>query len=101
MELMAALQGLMQLNKSCEVKLYSDSAYLINAFNQGWINTWNNNGWKRGRNEEIKNLQLWKSLYEMNTKHSITWIKVKGHSNNEYNNRCDKLANKAIKENRI
>ena len=101
MELMAALQGLMQLNKSCEVKLYSDSAYLINAFNQKWIDSWKNNGWKRGRNDEIKNLQLWKLLYEMNIKHSITWIKVKGHSDNEYNNRCDKLANKAIKENKI
>ena len=54
MELMAALQGLMQLNKSCEVKLYSDSAYLINAFNQKWIDSWKNNGWKRGRNDEIK-----------------------------------------------
>lgn len=99
MELTAALEGLAQLKKSCDVTVYSDSAYLINAFNQGWIDSWKSNNWTRGKNEEIKNLELWQSLYEMNKKHNIKWVKVKGHSDNEYNNRCDRLANKAIKDN--
>ncbi|OQB51559.1 MAG: Ribonuclease HI [Firmicutes bacterium ADurb.Bin146] len=101
MELMAALQALLQLEMSCDVTVYSDSAYLVNAFNQGWIDTWKKNNWTRGKNEEIKNLELWKSLDEMTVKHNIKWVKVKGHSDNEYNNRCDRLANKAIKDNFI
>ncbi len=99
MELTAALQGLLQLNKKCNITIYSDSAYLVNAFNQGWIDVWKKNNWTRGKNEEIKNLKLWKSLDEMNLMHNVKWVKVKGHSDDEYNNRCDRLANKAIKDN--
>lgn len=99
MELTAALQGILQLQNKCSITIYSDSAYLVNAFKQGWIDTWKRNNWTRGKNEEIKNLKLWQSLDEMNQKHDIKWVKVKGHSDNEYNNRCDKLANKTIKDN--
>jgi ribonuclease HI len=99
MELNAALEALKKLKEPCEVNLYSDSAYLINAFTQGWIEKWIKNGWKRNKNEEVKNVELWKELVSLSDYHKIKWIKVKGHADNEYNNRCDKLATDAIKNN--
>ncbi len=100
MELLAAIRGLEALKEKCRVKLYSDSAYLVNAFTEGWLESWIRNGWTRGKKrEEIKNLDLWQDLNELNKKHSIEWIKVKGHSDNEYNNRCDKLATGEIAKN--
>ena len=102
MELTAALEALQALKEPCFVKLYSDSAYLIHGFNKGWVDSWKRNGWKRGKEkEEVKNLNLWKALDKMREEHSIEWIKVKGHSDNEYNNRCDKLATDEIKKNRL
>lgn len=100
MELTAALEALKKLKEPCRVNLYSDSAYLINAFSQGWIDKWIKTGWKRNKNEEVKNVELWKELIKLSEYHSITWIKVKGHADNEYNNRCDKLATDEIKKNR-
>lgn len=99
MELTAALEALKRLKEPCSVKLYSDSAYLINAFQQGWIEKWIKNGWKRNKNEEVKNVELWKELVALANYHNITWIKVKGHADNEYNNRCDTLATDEIKNN--
>ncbi len=99
MELKAALEGLKALKRPSKVTLYSDSAYLVNGFNLGWVSSWSKNGWTRPKNEPIKNLELWQELFEMNKVHSITWVKVKGHADNEYNNRCDRLANQAILEN--
>lgn len=96
MELTAALQALLYLEKPCNVTLHSDSSYLINGFNEGWVNSWKSNGWKRGKNEEVKNLQIWKDLDQLNQKHKIKWVKVKGHSDDVYNNKCDELANQAI-----
>jgi ribonuclease HI len=93
MELKAAIEGLRALKEPCSVKLYSDSAYLVNAFNKGWIYNWKRNGWTRGdKKEELKNQDLWKELERLTNVHSVDFIKVKGHSDNEYNNRCDKLA---------
>lgn len=93
MELRAAIEGLKALKEPCRVKLYSDSAYLINSFNEGWIYNWKRNGWTRGdKKEELKNQDLWKELERLTNVHSVDFIKVKGHSDNEYNNRCDKLA---------
>jgi ribonuclease HI len=93
MELRAAIEGLKALKEPCRVKLYSDSAYLINSFNEGWIDNWKRNGWTRGdKKEELKNQDLWKELERLTNVHSVDFIKVKGHSDNEYNNRCDKLA---------
>ncbi|HEY8421448.1 MAG TPA: ribonuclease HI [Thermoclostridium sp.] len=93
MELKAVIEGLKALKEPCSVKLYSDSAYVINAFQQGWIDDWKKNGWSRGeKKEELKNADLWQELDRLIQKHRIQWIKVKGHSDNEYNNRCDKLA---------
>jgi ribonuclease HI len=97
MELTAAVEALKLLKKNCDVVLYSDSSYLVNAFNEKWVDTWKSNGWVRDKNGEVKNLELWKTLDAYNNTHRITWMKVKGHSDNKYNNRCDKLARDAIK----
>ena len=98
MELQAAIEGLAALKFPCEVKLYSDSAYLVNAFNEGWIYNWRKNGWRKTPNaeENIKNADQWERLYDLTKTHKTTFIKVKGHSDNEYNNRCDLLARQAI-----
>lgn len=96
MELMAAIAGLKALKKPCEVSLYSDSAYLVNAYNNNWINSWKKNGWKNSSKEEVKNIDLWQELECLRIIHDVTFIKVKGHADNEYNNRCDELAVGAI-----
>jgi len=100
MELMAAIKGLEALKEKCRVKLYSDSAYLVNAFLEGWLENWVKNGWTRGKGKEIKNLDLWQRLYSLTQQHSVQWVKVKGHSDNDYNNRCDKLATGEIAKNK-
>ena len=78
--------------------VYSDSAYVVNAFNQGWIYNWQKNNWKTASKDPVKNRELWEQLYSLTTKHKVKFIKVKGHSDNEFNNRCDFLATSAIKE---
>ena len=92
MELTAAIKALEKLKVPCEVDLYSDSAYLINAFNEGWITSWQMNGFKNANKKPVANVELWEKLIEFNNTHKITWIKVKGHADNVYNNRCDQLA---------
>lgn len=100
MELTAAIEALKCLKGSCEVELYSDSAYLINGFNKGWVKNWKSNGWKNSAKEEVKNINLWQQLDDFCQVHRIKWVKVKGHSDNEFNNRCDKLATDEIKKHR-
>ncbi len=97
MELTAVIEALKLLKFPCEVELYSDSAYVVNAFNQNWIYGWLKNGWKNSSKEPVKNKELWEELYNLSKIHKIQFIKVKGHANNEYNNRCDELARNAIK----
>lgn len=97
MELTAPIEALKLLKKPCKVKVYSDSAYLVNAFSQGWIYNWFKNGWKTSDKKDVKNRDLWEKIYEFTKIHKIEWIKVKGHSDNEFNNRCDELAVSAIK----
>lgn len=92
MELTAAIMALEKLKEPCEVELYSDSAYLINAFNEDWITKWQMNGFKTANKKEVANIDLWQKLIDFNSIHKIKWIKVKGHSDNEFNNRCDELA---------
>ncbi len=92
MELTAAIKALDMLKEPCEVDLYSDSAYLINAFKEDWITKWQLNGFKSSNKKPIQNYELWAKIIENNNKHKINWIKVKGHADNEYNNRCDQLA---------
>ena len=96
MELTAVIEGLKLLKYPCEVDLYSDSAYVVNAFRQGWIYNWVKNSWKTAGKEPLKNQELWKELYSLTKTHKVNFIKVKGHSDNEYNNRCDELARNAI-----
>ncbi len=98
MEVTAVIEGLKLLKFSCNVEVYSDSAYLVNAFNEHWIENWKKNGWKNSKKEDVKNRNLWEELDKLMNIHNVTFIKVKGHSDNEYNNRCDELARKAIKE---
>lgn len=92
MELMAAIVALETLKEPCDVELYSDSAYLVNAYNQNWIEGWKKKNWKNSSKQDVKNRDLWERLEKQTTIHSVTFIKVKGHSDNEFNNRCDELA---------
>ena len=92
MELMAVIQGLRALKRPCKVDIYSDSAYVVNAFEQNWIGKWVKNGWKNSAKAEVANSDLWKELIDLTSTHKVTFHKVKGHADNEFNNRCDVLA---------
>ena len=97
MELTAIIEGLKALKMECDVEVYSDSSYCVNAFNQGWIFNWMKKGWKTSTGEPVKNKELWIELYDLTKKHKVKFNKVKGHSDVELNNRCDELARNAIK----
>ncbi|MBO4637906.1 MAG: ribonuclease HI [Clostridiales bacterium] len=92
MELMAVIKGLEALNRPCEVDVYSDSAYVINAFKQDWISGWIKNGWKNSAKAPVANVDLWMKLIDLTGTHKVNFHKVKGHADNELNNRCDRLA---------
>lgn len=92
MELMAVIEGLKALKCPCKVDIYSDSAYVVNAFEQNWIGKWVKNGWKNSAKAEVANSDLWKELINLTAMHNVTFHKVKGHADNEFNNRCDELA---------
>ena len=98
MELTAIIKGLSALKFGCDVTLYSDSAYCVDAFNQGWIYGWQKNGWRTADKSDVKNSDLWQTLVGLTKKHNVTFVKVKGHADNEHNNRCDALARAAIKK---
>ena len=95
MELMGAITALESLTRPCSVSLYSDSSYVIKAFNEGWLENWQRNGWKNSKKDPVKNKALWLRLLKAAEPHDIEWIWVKGHAGNEYNERCDKLATAA------
>lgn len=95
MELMAAIAGLEALNRPCEVELYSDSKYVVDAFNQKWIDNWVKKNWNRGKAGMVKNIDLWKRLLVAKEQHRVTFIWVKGHDGHEQNERCDTLATTA------
>ena len=95
MELMAAIAGLEALTKPCHIKLYSDSQYLVKAFNEHWLDGWIKKGWKRGKNEPVKNVDLWKRMLKAKEQHDVEFIWVKGHAGHPENERCDKLATTA------
>lgn len=97
MEIQAVIEGLKLLKEPCRVQVYSDSAYVVNCFQKGWIHGWLRNGWKNSKKEPVENQDLWKQLWELMKLHTVEYIKVKGHSDNEFNNRCDELAREAIK----
>jgi len=99
MEITAVLEALKLLKFPCELKIYSDSAYVVNCFKQKWIYNWQKNDWRTADKKPVKNKELWQELYELLNEHKFEFIKVKGHSDNEYNNRCDFLATNEIKKN--
>ena len=101
MELLAPIQALSRLKEPCEVSVYSDSAYLVNAFRQHWLDNWQKRNWLKSNKKPVENQDLWKQLLEYDGIHRIRWIKVKGHADNEYNNRCDELATGEIKQHHI
>ena len=98
MELTAAIEALRLLKRSCLVDLYTDSAYLCNAFEKNWLNNWKRNGWKTANRKDVENRDLWEELDALCVTHVVTIHKVKGHSDNKENNQCDSLARNAIKE---
>ena len=95
MEITAALEALKLLKEPCQVDLYTDSAYLCNALEKKWLETWSRNGWKTASKSTVENQDLWKELLIQLQRHEVKFHKVKGHADNEYNNRCDKLAREA------
>lgn len=91
MELSAAIAGLEALREPCKVTLYSDSKYLVDAYDKGWVDSWRRAGWRRGK-EQLKNPDLWQRLTELTDQHEVTFVWVKGHNGHDYNERCDALA---------
>ena len=85
------LAGLRALKEPCAVELYSDSQYIVNALQNGWLRDWKRRGWRR-RDGELKNPELWQELDTLLSVHTVTAHWVKGHADDEYNNRCDALA---------
>ena len=96
MEITAVIEALKCLKFECKAKVHSDSAYVVNCFNNGWIQKWKKNNWQTASKEPVKNKELWEELYNLVQKHKVEFIKVKGHSNVELNNRCDELARAEI-----
>lgn len=101
MEMTAVIEALGLLKESCNVTLYSDSAYIVNAINNHWVTNWVRNNWIKSDKKPVENTDLWKRIIELNSKHNVKYVKVKGHADNKYNNICDKLATDEIKKNRI
>ncbi len=98
MELTAVIESLKKLKEKCEVDLYSDSAYVVNAINNEWLINWKKSGWKTADKKQVANQDLWEQLLKLINEQKVTFIKVKGHSDNENNNRCDKIAREEIKK---
>ena len=96
MEVFAIIQGLAALKERCNVTIYSDSAYAVNAIANGWLDSWKRNGWKTGDKKEVKNIDLWNDLSLRMSDHCVRFVKVKGHADNKYNNLCDRNARAEI-----
>lgn len=94
---MAVIAALKRLKEPCEVCLYSDSQYVVGAFANRWVESWQRNGWRTANKGEVKNVDLWTELIALTRRHKVEFIKVKGHADNEFNNRCDKLAREECK----
>lgn len=98
MELTAVVEGLKALKEKCSVLLYSDSAYVVNAVEQGWLHNWKANGYRTADKKPVKNRELWEELDALLSEHAVKFIKVKGHADNEYNNRCDSIARSEVEK---
>lgn len=97
MELSGVIRGLSALREPCEVALYTDSQYVVNAMTKGWARKWQANGWMRNKREKALNPDLWETLLALCDQHEVTFHWVKGHAENAFNNRCDALAVEAAK----
>ena len=98
MELFAVISGLGALKQSCKVEVYSDSTYVVNAFNQNWIEGWLKRGWKTSDNKPVENQDLWRLLLITMRKHDVSFHKVPGHQDHAENNRCDELARSEVQK---
>lgn len=98
MEMMAVIKALQALNHPCHAKIHSDSALIVNAFKQKWVKNWVKRGWKKANKKPVENQDLWKKMLKAMEKHKVSWIKVKGHADNQLNNRVDALAVEACKK---
>ena len=96
MEVFAIIQGLAALKERCNVTIYSDSAYAVNAIANGWLDSWKRNGGRTGDKKEVKNIDLWNDLSLRMSDHIVRFVKVKGHADNKYNNLCDRNARAEI-----
>lgn len=96
MEMTAVIEGLKKLKYTCSVDIYSDSAYVVNAFNEGWLRGWKRDGWKKKDGKEVLNADLWQELAALVERHDVRFHKVKGHADDVWNNRCDALARSAV-----
>lgn len=96
MEVLAVIRGLEMLKEPCHVCLYSDSKYVVDAIEKGWVKKWKENQWYRNKKEKASNIDLWKRLLSLLEKHQVKFIWVKGHADNVENERCDQLAREAI-----
>jgi ribonuclease HI len=96
MELTAVIEALSRLKEPCRVKVHSDSAYIVNCMQQKWYEKWAKNGWMTSGKKPVENQDLWKKLLALMEKHDVEFVKVKGHSNVTWNNRCDELARAAV-----
>lgn len=96
MEMRAVIEGLKILKRPCHVKIHSDSALIVNTFNQNWIDNWQKKGWKKADKKPVENRDLWEAMLRAMKPHDVEWIKVKGHSGNELNDRVDALAVNAV-----
>lgn len=95
MELLAVIRGLEELKRPCDVQVFTDSKYIVNAFEEGWVDNWLKNNWKRNKKEAVKNQDLWKRLLELMKLHKVEYQWVKGHNGHPENERCDELATAA------
>lgn len=98
MELMAVIEGLQALKEKCQVSLFTDSAYVYNAVTNDWISSWMRNDWYNAANKPVSNVDLWLSLFSLLKRQCVTFNKVKGHADDEYNNRCDQIARNEVKK---
>jgi ribonuclease HI len=98
MEMQAVIEALKALKKPCTVKIHSDSALIINAFRQNWINNWQKRGWRKSNKKPVENRDLWEMMIQSMQPHDVHWVKVKGHAGVELNERADQLAVEASKQ---
>lgn len=94
MELSAVIAALSALTESCEVKLTTDSQYVVNAIEKGWLDSWRRNGWKKSDKSPVQNVDLWEKLILLLDTHKVSFVWVRGHNGHPYNERCDALATK-------